>query len=115
MQLQKGSLKWALAHIERFGDTDIFPAPFEYQAIRHQWSEILPALEQVDISAHQVSDFRQALTPKSRYGFRLATQLHPIDALLFSSLIYEVARDFETSRLPKASNRVLSHRVKRNR
>lgn len=113
MKLKKSSLKWALAHVERFGDTDIFPVPFEYQAIRQQWSEILPQLEDLDVTRYQVRELRQTLTPKSRYGFRLATQLHPIDALIFAALVYEIAHDLETHRLPKAADRVVSHRVSR--
>lgn len=114
MRLKATSLKWALNHVERFGDTDIFPLPFEFKAIRAEWSTILPELESVDLAEHQVGDFRRALTPKSRYGFRLATQLHPVDTLLFSALVYEVAKDFESHRLPKSSRRVISHRVKRD-
>ena len=93
MHLKKASLKWALAHVERFGDTDIFPLPFEFAAIRAEWSSILPELEAIDLETHQVGDFRRALTPKSRYGFRLATQLHPIDSILLAALVYEVAKD----------------------
>lgn len=69
MRLKKTSLKWALNHVERFGDTDIFPLPFEFAAIRAEWSTILPELESIDVAEHQVGDFRRALTPKSRYGF----------------------------------------------
>jgi Reverse transcriptase (RNA-dependent DNA polymerase) len=113
MYLKKSSLNWALVHIERFGDTDIFPMPFEFQAVRAAWSSILPQLESLDVSRHQVGDFRRALTPKSRYGFRTATQLHPIDAIIFSALVYELAKDLEAERLPKAADRVASHRVSR--
>ncbi len=37
-QLQPESLDWAFTHTQRFGDTDIFPVPFEYEAIKHSWS-----------------------------------------------------------------------------
>ncbi len=114
MHLKKASLKWALAHVERFGDTDIFPLPFEFAAIRAEWSSILPELEAIDLETHQVGDFRRALTPKSRYGFRLATQLHPIDSILLAALVYEVAKDLESNRIPKMERRVISHRVNRD-
>jgi hypothetical protein len=114
MHLKKSSLNWALAHVERFGDTDIFPLPFEFSAIRAEWGQILPELESIDLASHHVGDFRHALTPKSRYGFRLATQLHPIDSLLFAALVYEVAKDLERNRIPRADGRVMSHRVKRD-
>lgn len=114
VRLKKTSLNWALNHVERFGDTDIFPLPFEFAAIRAEWSTILPELESIDVAEHQVGDFRRALTPKSRYGFRLATQLHPIDSVLFSALVYEIAKDLEAHRLLKRDRRVISHRVKRD-
>ncbi len=85
MKLGKASLGWALAHIERFGDTDIFPVPFEYDAIRADWGALLPDLVEMELDRHPARELRRTLTPKSRYGFRLATQLDPIDALLFSS------------------------------
>ena len=36
------SLAWALTHVRRHGDTDIFPVPFEYEAIAHDWNAIEP-------------------------------------------------------------------------
>jgi len=27
------ALDWSLAHVHKYGDTDIFPVPFEYEAI----------------------------------------------------------------------------------
>lgn len=37
MQLSTDSLDWALTHIEKYGDTDIFPSAIEYLAVRHCW------------------------------------------------------------------------------
>jgi|GEM_PF-3994269 len=34
LKLQERSYDWALEHIEKYGDTDIFPLPFEFAAIR---------------------------------------------------------------------------------
>ena len=38
LTLHERSLDWALAHALRYGDTDVFPLPFEYEAIKHDWS-----------------------------------------------------------------------------
>jgi hypothetical protein len=114
MRLAKTSLAWALRHIERFGDTDIFPLPFEFEAARASWGTLLPELENVDVSNYQTGEFRRALTPKSRYGFRVATQLHPVDSIIFSALVYEIAKDLEASRVPKRLDVVMSHRIKRS-
>jgi hypothetical protein len=113
MKLEKASLTWALAHIERYGDTDIFPVPFEYAAIRADWGALLPELLETELDRRPARELRRTLTPKSRYGFRLATQLDPLDALLFTATVYEIARDLEHSRIPASENTVMSHRVKR--
>ena len=39
LKLRNDSLEWALKHIENYGDTDIFPVPFEYEAIRYLWDK----------------------------------------------------------------------------
>jgi hypothetical protein len=31
--LKRESLEWARRHIERYGDSDMLPRPFEYEAI----------------------------------------------------------------------------------
>lgn len=114
VNLKKSTLQWSLAHHERFGDTDIFPRPFEYASIRDQWSILLPELEAANIVKWQTSAFRRALTPKSRFGFRTATQLAPLDSIVFLGLVYEIAKDLESTRDPSGSLRVFSHRVKRS-
>lgn len=37
MRLREESLDWSLKHIEKFGDTDIFPLPFEFEEICFDW------------------------------------------------------------------------------
>lgn len=113
MRLRTTTLNWSLVHHERFGDTDIFPTPFEYTAIRDQWSVILPDLAAQDLTTWQTSATRRALTPKSRFGFRTATQLDPLDSLLYAGLVYEIAKDLEQYRDPAAHRRVFSHRIRR--
>jgi len=40
LTLHPDSLDWALDHALSFGDTTMFPLPFEYEAIRYDWSSI---------------------------------------------------------------------------
>jgi hypothetical protein len=70
--VQAESLSWALSHVRRFGDTDIFPIPFEYSAIAHSWNAIGPHLEQTDLSSHKVSSDRRVMVVKPGGGFRAA-------------------------------------------
>ena len=49
LKLQTSSLDWALKQAEGFGDTDIFPLPFEFSAIRHDWCRLAELLSSEDI------------------------------------------------------------------
>ena len=83
LRLQSASLDWALKHIEKYGDTDIFPVPFEFQAIREFWdSDIKPWIRSMNLLEWELRPYRRLLTPKNRYGFRISTQLDPIDSII---------------------------------
>jgi hypothetical protein len=51
------------------------------------------------------------LSPKkSKYGFRVVTQLDPLDFLLFSGVVKELGEDIENRRIAVADQRVFSYR-----
>jgi hypothetical protein len=111
VKLQADSLDWALNHIELSGDTDIFPIPFEYDAIRLFWdSEVKPYLLNEDVTKWQCHPLRRTLSPKHRFGFRISTQLDPLDTLVYLALVYEIGADIEAARVPAAANVVFSYR-----
>jgi len=111
LKLAPDTLDWALKHIETFGDTDIFPVPFEYQAIRHCWdSDIKPYILSQDITNWQARPYRRCLTPKHRFGFRIATQFDPLDTIIFTALVAEIGNDLESTRLPASANVAFSYR-----
>lgn len=113
VKLTEASLDWALSHIERFGDTNIFPIPFEFEAIRHAWeSDVKPFLRKEDILNWNTRPYRRCLTPKHRYGFRIATQLDPLDIIIFTALVYEIGKDIETSRIPASKTITFSNRFR---
>ncbi|WP_096186862.1 RNA-directed DNA polymerase [Evansella halocellulosilytica] len=124
LKLQGSSLDWALKHIENFGDTNIFPVPFEYEAIRYIWDEDtkeLPNgksfkeyLRNQDILNWAVRSFKRSLTPKHKYGFRLSTQLDPLDTIIYTALVYEIGEDIEARRVPIEKNVSFSYRFKPN-
>ncbi len=59
----------------------------------------------MDCKAH-----RRLLTPKHRYGFRIATQLDPLDCILFTALVYEIGPDIENYRIDKRMRVSFSNR-----
>lgn len=109
LKLSETSIDWALKHATSRGDTDIFPLPFEYSAISEDWDEVKKHLTQ-DLDGWAVRAQRKALVPKHRLGLRSASQLDPLDTLLFCALIYEVGEEFEAVRVPVGDGRVFSYR-----
>ena len=113
LKLQPASLKWALRHALSRGDTDIFPSAFEFRAIEHKQGDILDYLAGEDVLKWSARPLRRCLSPKRRLGFRVATQLDPLDFLVFAALVYEIGQELETQRLPYsagADHIVASHR-----
>lgn len=111
LQLRQDSLDWALAHVLRYGDTDVFPVPFEYAAIEHDWASVKASLAATDVLHWTTRPQRILLSPKARNGFRVITQLDPLDFLVFAALVRELAADLEARRIPVADGRVFSYRA----
>ena len=114
LTLQESTLDWAIRHALKYGDTDVFPVPFEYQAIEFDWNNVKAHLSGQNVLAWAPRPHRTLLSPKARYGFRIITQLDPLDFLLFSATVKEIADDLEARRLPVTDNRVFSYRVQIN-
>ena len=104
------ALKWALTHAENFGDTDVLPTPFEFEAIRYRWDTTKPNLLRQDLDNRQVREHRRFVAPKGPYAYRIVTQIEPIDFLLFSALIYEIGDELESARSPATEEIVHSSR-----
>ena len=49
LTIQPDSLDWALNHALNFGDTTMFPLPFEYEAIMKDWTKLRGILETQDV------------------------------------------------------------------
>jgi hypothetical protein len=110
LTLGENSLNWALEHTMRFGDTDVFPTPFEYLAVQHDWSNLRDYLSSQNVIEWRVRPHRNLLAPKGKYGFRVVTQLDPLDFLLFTAIAKEIAPDIESRRIPTTENIVFSYR-----
>jgi len=110
LYLSSDTLDWALKHIERYGDTDIFPIPFEYEAIRYSWDDIQSFLSGQDLYNYTVRPYRRCLSPKHRFGFRISTQLDPFDTLIYLALVYEIGEDIESKRIATDAETVFGYR-----
>ena len=109
--LSHAALDWSLTHIKRFGDTDILPVPFEFEAIAHAWTALRTNLATCDLGGLKLRTPRRYLVPKPGGGFRVAVQLDPLDALTYTALVYEMAPALEQSRMPAAERIACSYRI----
>lgn len=109
-KLNPEALDWALEHLSLEGDGDIFPKPFEIEILKQGWPEAKEDVGKIDVSAHKWEAIRRALVPKDGLTFRRACQLQPLDALLFSALMYDIGPILEQRRRPVAEKTVFSYR-----
>jgi hypothetical protein len=109
--LAPASLEWALTHLSKYGDTDLFPRAFEIDAVKADWSSVKPVLQSIDLSQHATSADRKLLMPKGKSSFRAVVQLDCIDALLYAGLVYEAASAIERTRVDRALRVACSYRV----
>lgn len=98
-QLPKESVQWAIRHIHRFGDTDILPVPAEYEAVLKALDTVAGSLSAIDLNKHYFKVPRRVAVPKASGGFRVASQLSPDDAILFTALAHFIAPQIEQARI----------------
>lgn len=110
LTLTDASLDWSLQHALKFSDTDIFPDAFEFLAISDNWNDVKRSIQSLDILKWAVRPSRRCLVPKHRFGFRISTQLDPLDFLVFTALIWEAGAKLEAQRIPVTENIVHSYR-----
>ena len=117
MRLDPDSIDWSLKHIEKHQlNISLFPKPCEFKAIREDWNEIRNNLANLNLpSDWKIREARKIFAPKSYNGFRLCTQLDPLDEIIYFSLIYELGLDIEKGRINKNKELALSYRYLPNR
>lgn len=111
-KLERSKLNWALKHLLKESDTDLFPRPFEIEVLSKKWDQIAQELVKIDISSHQWRSPRVALVPKDGISFRRAVQFDPIDAVLFTAVIRTIGKKIEQRRVPESEETVFSYRYK---
>jgi len=112
MKLNETSVEWAKKHLEKEGDTDLFPKPFEIEAIISNWDMVKDYLLNLEVRAHKWGGMRRLLIPKGEYMFRVACQLDPLDTLVLTALIHEYGDLIEKNRVPVNEEVVFSYRFK---
>ncbi|HEY4032652.1 MAG TPA: RNA-directed DNA polymerase [Ktedonobacteraceae bacterium] len=110
LRLRVDSYRWAINHLLNKSDTDLFPRPFELEAIRYYPDEVEKALQKTNIVSYSWFGGRSTIVPKGVLSFRPATQLDPWDSLMLTALIHEYGKEIEDKRIPYDDEIVFSYR-----
>jgi hypothetical protein len=110
-KLKSSSLDWAIENIARYGDTDIFPTPFEYSVIKNDWINFRDNhFLKIDLSAYSPREFRKFLVPK-KGGYRVAKQLDPETNIILTAMVKEDLDKIENHRVDNDYGVVCSYRA----
>jgi len=110
MKISENSLDWAIEHLNKFGDTDLFPKPFEFNILGFNKEEVLLKLKNVDLGTYKFGSARRFVVPKDDISYRTATQLDPIDSIFLTAILHEYGHKIEEKRIPIQEHRVFSYR-----
>lgn len=110
MKLSSDFFSCAVDHIIKYGDTDIFPFPFELKFLEERKADVVGELSKLDLNQYHPMSLVNALVPKSKYGFRSAHQPFPIDTVVYTALVLSIFDAVEANRDPKENNRAFSYR-----
>lgn len=98
MKINEDSLRWSINHLCKYDDTDLFPSPIEFKIISRNKESVLKKIKDIDICNYNFSSSRRFLIPKDELSYRIATQLNPIDSILFSAIIHQYGNLIEAKR-----------------
>lgn len=94
------STKRAIMHLGQLSDTDILPPLFEFRFFSDAADAIAEKLEKFNFGTYAPKSCFEVLSPKTRLSFRIAHQLYPVDTLLYTSAVLDIAPEIEKMRLP---------------
>ena len=114
MKLEKQSIEWAIKHVEKQRDTDLFPQLKEYEILFRNKNLLIDEISQIDVGSYIWQPYRRFIIPKDEYSYRVAIQLDPIDNLLFVALTYQIGNKIEARRIPIEENKVFNYRFNPN-
>ncbi len=109
-RLSPESLRAGIAHLSRYGDTDIFPHLPELSFLADEKEAVVAELAKLDLDTYTPAGAVEALAPKGRYSFRIAHQLPALDTLLLLASVIEIGDKIEAKRQPGSGARAFSYR-----
>lgn len=100
MSLKMEHIERAILHLATLGDTDIFPPPFEFKFYASESENVIKCIENTNIASHTPLSAFECLSPKGRLSFRIAHQLYPVDTLLYTAAVIQIAPSLENLKSP---------------
>lgn len=89
MKLNENSIEWSIIHNKAMKDTDLFPMSKEIEIFSDNLDEAVKAFKDIDFPNYEWQAARRCLIPKKELSYRMATQLNPLDSILFTAMIYQ--------------------------
>lgn len=110
-RLSPESLSFARTHITRYWDSDFFLKPFEFDALWAHWPDVVEYLTASDIENIPARAARTMVAPKPDGGYRVVHQLDPLNSLVYTALVWNLAGVIELGRLPREDRVACSYRI----
>lgn len=111
MKPKEKSLDWAIQHLKSYYDSDFFPKLFEFTAIDHSWEKVKSRVLGKNFEEYTPRSPKIYLAPKGNDNFRVVHQLAPIDSIIYTAFVYEIAEKVEKFRIPPSEKIVFSYRI----
>lgn len=93
------NLRFALAHITNYYDTDFFPRTEEFLAIAHFWPEVEAHILKTSLDGILNAPPLVEPWPKVKGGYRIVHRLEPLDSLIYTAMAKTVSQKVEESRV----------------
>lgn len=110
MKLQKKSIEWSFTSLKKYRDSDLFPFPIELDILLKDECEYIDKISNFEIENIGIGSSRRFIIPKDDMSYRTATQLDPLNSIIFNAVAYEFGYNIEKRRIPKEDNIVISYR-----
>lgn len=109
--LTRDSLDFAKEHIQKFYDSDFFPKPFEYEALWHNWEDVVDELTSRNVAKLPVKPPIALAATKPDGAYRIVHQLDPLNSIVYTALAFLIAPAIERKRCPIKEKTACSYRI----
>lgn len=110
MKLSEDSYRWAIKHLFKESDTDLFPRPVELNVVEELKEDLIAKLVDIELGSYKWNAARRFVVPKDDVAYRIGTQLHLIDSIVLGAIIYQFGANLENRRA--SEDTVFSYRFK---